>query len=426
MKIWMGIFISFFIWANQAVACGVLVSDSETNVRSEHMLAALYWDQSNRSEILAVKMSYQVNEGKVNSFGWVMPFPSPPKIEEASWALFESLGRVTEYKKNLKEKASLPRFPGTTGNKEGSPAGSGVSVIQEKQVGIYRTVTIQAKDTQSLKVWAKENKFTLPWVDSLVIENYIQKGWYFVLMDVENVGEQKEEGEIKPVEFTFKTEKPVYPIQIAAFNREGGLSPQKTIPLTLYLIGKERLAPDSTFRTLLTQRYGGELIKQETVNRTLAGGKSDIYVSKWDGILQADQIQDDLMVVEDSNLKDVGSGKMTVMDYLSLLGTLLFGGTMFLFLIPQFMLAALFENPWLGKLLPVMISLLGFIWITAKFSFIRAVQTFLVLHAVGAFLLMLYYKDESLLMISQFVIVGGIFGGFIFEWYRRGNLNNGK
>jgi len=74
------------------------------------------------------------------------------------------------------------------------------------------------------------------------------------------------------------------------------------------------MAPDSIFRSLLTQRYGGELIKEETANRVLAGGNRDLYVSKWDGVLQADQIEDDLMVVKAPDLPDVGSGRMTLMD----------------------------------------------------------------------------------------------------------------
>ncbi|RXT15310.1 DUF2330 domain-containing protein [Ammoniphilus sp. CFH 90114] len=398
-------------------ACGVLVSESGTNVRANHMLAAVFWDQGKQIEDLTVKVQYLVNEGEPYSFGWIMPFPSPPDIREQNHTFFDHLYYFTQKKENWLEKAELPKLSFNMGEKSEAGMPQGVEVVDQSVIGIYQTATVKATDVKALHKWAKQHDYAIPWGEHPYVQHYVDKGWYFVLMNL-NETNKLEEGDIHPIRFTFRSEQPVYPILLSSLNRKGEVGSEKTVPLTLYLLSRQKMVPAAPYEEKLNLQYSGELNEVET--RTLfnkEGGK--LWVSRWDAVLVASQIKDEIWFEASSYLPEVGSGKMNSGDVFVLFWTLVTGGIQFISILVRLLFTLTFESVWVVNAVFAGLTLFLLIRMLMKYSWLNIFRGLIIMEGLGALLLAFYYKHEPLLALSQLAIIFFLFLWFAYRWFRK-------
>jgi hypothetical protein len=90
----------------------------------------------------------------------------------------------------------------------------GVSVLDRRLVGIFQTAIIASPDPKALQVWLHENGFATSTNSDPVIEDYVQEGWVFVATKVRRDHTDRNSSTPHPLSFTFKTEKPVYPMRL--------------------------------------------------------------------------------------------------------------------------------------------------------------------------------------------------------------------
>jgi hypothetical protein len=401
----------FLLFASPVLACGMLLSADETNVRSEHMTASILWDEQNQKETLALQIQYAVNQGNVDDFGWVMPFPSPPAIEETPKQWFSHIFDATIDKQTLLEQSTFPSF--RSDKKEGS-AGSlpadgfrGVTVIDEKSMGVYQTATVQAKEVHALTAWAKEHGYHIPWKDHEIFQYYIDQNWFFVLLSLHH-DKEKQTGDIHPLTFTFDTPEVVYPFWLTSLNREGKVNEPKTIPLTLYAIAKQKLSPKAPIK--MPNLYAGAIPDGE--KQRLGLSSETWFVTKWSETFTADQIQGDLYLQPEPNLADKGTGKMTAKETILFSLKMLFGGISFLF-------AVLFSNPFLS----IVPGILLFIWLVCIIKW-KSKGFWILLffyHGIGAMMLANYYRviQDTPLPEIQLAMTGLMFiilAGLIWKY----------
>jgi len=219
--------------------------------------------------------------GSGSNFAWVVPLPSTPKVEAVSTNFFAYLNlayqpkliRETEGWGFLFLLASYPIATGiwawrrkgfsgmllwlglngllffclcviipnfvVAGVVASAPASSvSVEVRDRQQVGIYDTATLAGTNGAGLVTWLNANGFTTPPAALPIIASYAAQGWVFVAATIHRHDQTDKGTQPHPLAFTFKTEKPVYPLRLTSVENPG-------CKIELFVFGPGRVAiPD--------------------------------------------------------------------------------------------------------------------------------------------------------------------------------------
>ncbi len=242
---------------------------------------------TNGTERLVIETRFT---GSGTNFAWVVPLPGKPVIEEATTGLFPTLQYLFQpqiihevhnyyigilitlgitfliwlWVRSIKTvlKAFISGFilaillmiflalllPALAGGKSRSaslgltsvPSEQVVSILDRKIVGIFETTTIASPDAKALQTWLSQNGYTMPTKVEPVIASYVKDGWVFVATKVQRDKPDSETSTPHPLSFTFKTDRPVYPMRLTGLNSQ-------SLSVELYVFGPAR-AKASYFR----------------------------------------------------------------------------------------------------------------------------------------------------------------------------------
>ncbi len=203
----------------------------------------VYFDQG--VESFVIRPGFR---GKVENFGMLIPFPTPPALRKVPDNVFEQIAAAVDPPEVVVD--LNPRPPMAFGAIADSAieAKSGlaihkneVRVIKEEAVGMYEVAVLQAGSPEALKRWMEKNRFVYPEGMDEVTLDYINEGWCFVAVKTQ-VGSKSDadprpgqrfakpqmpensvfDGNVQGLGFRFRTEKLVVPMRLSAFN-EGEL-----------------------------------------------------------------------------------------------------------------------------------------------------------------------------------------------------------
>ena len=236
--------------------------------------------------------------GAGTNFAWVVPFPSPPVIEEATTGLFPTL----QYLFRPEIVHDVPRYyigillvlgfvyllwrgsqsvwnafvaatfillllflaamllPALAKAKKGamsSPSSQQtVSLLDRKLVGIFETVTLTSRDSRALENWLRDNGFAIAHDAKPVIEEYLKDGWVFVAAKVHRDDAKPDISTPHPLSFTFKTDKPVYPMRLTGLNSQ-------SLSVDLYVFGNTRAtAPHFKMESCTREKLAHPLLRR--------------------------------------------------------------------------------------------------------------------------------------------------------------------
>lgn len=108
-----------------------------------------------------------------------------------------------------------------------------VSVLERKIVGVYETTTIASHDAMALQTWLSENGYVVPTNAEPVIASYVKNGWVFVAAKIRRDNDALDTSTPHPLSFTFKTDKPVYPLRLTGLGNQ-------PLSVDLYAFSNER------------------------------------------------------------------------------------------------------------------------------------------------------------------------------------------
>ena len=120
----------------------------------------------------------------------------------------------------------------TMGDSEGQEEAQ-VNVIERKTVGVYETATLTAKTPDALFAWLSENGFATNRKFLPTLKEYIQENWVFVAAKVRRDSPAQAKSSPTPLAFTFKTDKPVYPLRLTGIGNP-------SCAIELYVFGPHR------------------------------------------------------------------------------------------------------------------------------------------------------------------------------------------
>ena len=162
--------------------------------------------------------------GGAESFAWIVPTPTKPKVDVADPDIFKEMTDYFHYlqlkawKKEGGTKGGAGVFGGGGSSHAGPrPAAPRVRIHLTRKIGPYEMTVLSSVDADALKRWLAVNEFRVPEGVDTVLEAYVKEKWFFVAIKV-----QAETGRVttlKPLRLDFRAKEVVYPIRISAANR---------------------------------------------------------------------------------------------------------------------------------------------------------------------------------------------------------------
>jgi len=186
--------------------------------------------------------------GSVDQFGMLIPFPSPPAIRKTADDTFTHLAAAVDapvvtvdlneriqYLKSVALSSSVRES--RSKKKDGGLKFDEVKVISQEAVGMYEVAVLEAGSSAALAKWMEDHEFRYPDGMDKVIEDYVAVSWAFVAIKAK-VGAMPGvapvpgmtgvnpklptgasfDGHVQGMGFRFKTESPVIPMRLSAFN----------------------------------------------------------------------------------------------------------------------------------------------------------------------------------------------------------------
>lgn len=246
-----------------AFADGVFVFrwNKAADIKEPAQKAIIVYDHGREDLLLQVKY-----EGRLQNFGWLIPVPSLPEVQRGWMAPFYELSRLTQ-NPFAGMTAGTPRIGGVRSEQ--------VNVVEIKTVGVYEVAILSAHDALSLERWLGSNGYSGPEGRSQVLDDYVNKGWFFVAVKIQldressfkqsstpNQDDPERErehqalqaamssGELHPLRISFDTPQCIFPLKVSAVGA-------KPAEVSLYVLASEPLLNKYMFQR-------GALIAHET------------------------------------------------------------------------------------------------------------------------------------------------------------------
>ncbi|MEK6236276.1 MAG: DUF2330 domain-containing protein, partial [Planctomycetales bacterium] len=185
-------------------------------------------------------------QGKVDEFGMLIPFPTPPALRKVPDQIFQHVAsaidppeinvdlRLVKYQLNALKKTSQSASISFQG---GKLADNEVKVLKKEAVGMYEVVVLAAGSADALNKWMTDHGYKYPDGMDDVCEEYVQAKWCFVAVKTK-VGQKDGadpkpgqrrvktklpqgssfDGHVQGMGFRFKTDQLVVPMRLSAFN----------------------------------------------------------------------------------------------------------------------------------------------------------------------------------------------------------------
>jgi hypothetical protein len=184
-----------------ALADGCMVARKGVTLRVPEQTALIVLRDGWEDLVISVRY-----DGAPEEFGWIVPVPSVPELFAEDQELFELLRRATEpFERPRREAPNHRRF--------GMMAAGATTVLKEEAVGVFDACVLRSTDGADLESWLKQHDFVVPPGGQKVLDRYIARGWVFAAFKIRPGGER---GVIQPVRLRFRSEKPIFPLEISS------------------------------------------------------------------------------------------------------------------------------------------------------------------------------------------------------------------
>jgi len=194
----------------------LLAWDPETKM--EHFVREAAFRQARQASAI----DSQESEKETSDFGFLVPSPSEPQIEEANGAVFEALTSKIQPRVVHKDRWSIDPFPlilspfllaakSAANRTDSEIPPSAVAVLQNKKVAGYEVAVLKASDANELVQWLKDNQYEARKDLEDWVVPYVEKGWIITAFKYDSSANRTEVGAVR---ISFPTENPVFPYRV--------------------------------------------------------------------------------------------------------------------------------------------------------------------------------------------------------------------
>ena len=142
--------------------------------------AIIVWDSATKTQHFIRRAAFQpisTGDVKFQDFGFLVPTPSQPVLEEVSDTAFDELAKVTAPKTETRKRPSDGGGGCGCSASKSSGEASKVEVLEAKHVAGYDAKILKATDTEALAAWLKEHEYEARPALMAWVKPYVEKGW---------------------------------------------------------------------------------------------------------------------------------------------------------------------------------------------------------------------------------------------------------
>jgi hypothetical protein len=172
----------------------------------------LIWDPKTQTEHFIRRASFK---SAGDDFGFLVPTPSQPQLEESGDAAFPVLAQFTA---PMVKPRSGGSGCGFGCSKSASMSGSSVAVLEEKTVAGFHAVVLETRSSQALVEWLRDHGYSYSPEIQAWAEPYVTQGWKITAMKVAKseagsatapaAGQSVAAAALR---ISFKTDRPLFP-----------------------------------------------------------------------------------------------------------------------------------------------------------------------------------------------------------------------
>lgn len=197
----------------------------------------LIWDPATNTEHFIRKASFK---SEADNFGFLVPSPSRPELAESGNAAFPLLQKLTE--PEIVRQARPSRGIGCGCSMEKGASLAQIRVLAEKEVAGFHAVVLEAKSSDALVDWLKENGYAFSPEIAAWAKPYIDQGWKITAL---KVVKNKDDGKSKTVaaaalRISFRTDRPLFPYREPDYKGAAGALGATDRLLRIYFISDAR------------------------------------------------------------------------------------------------------------------------------------------------------------------------------------------
>jgi hypothetical protein len=215
----------------------------------------IIWDKDTKTEHFIRQASFK---SEADDFGFLVPSPSQPELNESGNGAFPHLQKVTEPEVQKK------RAPGGgigcgCGVMPGAVKESAlpdVHVLEEKLVAGFKASVLEASSANALVNWLKDNGYAFsPEVEAWA-KPYVEAGWKFTALKVAKGKDEQASKDVSAsaLRMTFKTERPLFPYREPDSKGAAEALNAKSRLLRIYFLAEARYQGELTKETPWTGR----------------------------------------------------------------------------------------------------------------------------------------------------------------------------
>jgi hypothetical protein len=208
----------------------------------------LIWDAATKTEHFIRQASFK---SEAEDFGFLVPSPSQPELEESGNEAFGFLLKLTEpeVKKVRQPSTGVGCGCGADiGSKRADTAPANVRVLEEKLVAGFNAVVLEADSTTALVGWLKTNGYAFsPEVEAWA-KPYVESGWKITALKVAKSKDQIQDKTVaaSALRMSFKTDRPLFPYREPDYKKSAQDLGAKNRLLRIYFVGEARYQGDLT------------------------------------------------------------------------------------------------------------------------------------------------------------------------------------
>jgi hypothetical protein len=212
----------------------------------------ILWDAATKTQHFIRQASFK---SEADDFGFLVPSPSQPELEESGNDAFPRLRTLTEPEVKIVRRGSggggcgcvADKKEPTKGDKE-KDKGPEVKVLQEKLVAGFQAAVLETNSAAALVAWLKDHGYAYsPEVEAWA-KPYVEAGWKITAMKVAKDKDAKENKSTTAaaLRMSFKTDRPLFPYREPDFKSAADSLGAKRRLLRIYFIGEARYQGELT------------------------------------------------------------------------------------------------------------------------------------------------------------------------------------
>ena len=241
------VFLLGFLCSRPSEACCPAPPSGKPVVNADQTVI-LIWDAATKTQHFIRQASFK---SQADDFGFLVPTPTQPELDEAGDPAFSYLRRLTEPEKKKVQRPSGGMGCGCAGSAPPQAMMAGkaaVRVLEEKLVAGLHAVVLEADSTTALVTWLKDNGYAFSPAVAAWAKPYVESGWKITALKVVKKKDNQQDTDVtaSALHLTFKTDRPLFPYREPESEKSAAALGVDHRLLRIYFIAEARYQGEMT------------------------------------------------------------------------------------------------------------------------------------------------------------------------------------